>query len=155
MPDSVSQHEVLFRRHPRNPILTSADWPYPVHSVCNPGAVRLQNGETLLLCRMEGRHGRSHFCVARSANGVDQWNIDPQPTMSPEPEHFPEEVWGIEDPRITYLSEFKKYAIVYTSFSRGGPGVSLALTQDFRTFERFVLMPCLQASRMYRSLGVP
>jgi predicted GH43/DUF377 family glycosyl hydrolase len=31
---------------------------------------------------------------------------------------------------------------VYTSYSRGGPGVSLALTQDFRTFERYgVVMP--------------
>jgi predicted GH43/DUF377 family glycosyl hydrolase len=27
--------------------------------------------------------------------------------------------------------------VVYTSYARGGPGVSLALTTDFRTFERF------------------
>jgi len=27
--------------------------------------------------------------------------------------------------------------VVYTSFARGGPGVSLALTKDFKTFERF------------------
>ena len=25
----------------------------------------------------------------------------------------------------------------YTSYSKGGPGVSLALTRDFRSFERF------------------
>ena len=34
-------------------------------------------------------------------------------------------------------AELKKYAIVYTAFSRDGPGVSLALTEDFHTFERY------------------
>ena len=35
-----------------------------------------------------------------------------------------------------------QYAIAYTSFARGGPGVSLALTRDFRSFERYgVIMP--------------
>jgi predicted GH43/DUF377 family glycosyl hydrolase len=53
------------------------------------------------------------------------------------PENFPEEIWGIEDPRITYLSELGKYAVVYTAFSRDGPGVSLALTEDFHSFERY------------------
>ena len=46
-------------------------------------------------------------------------------------------MWGIEDPRITYLPELSKYAVVYTAFTRDGPGVSLALTQDFHTFERY------------------
>ena len=91
----------LFRRHKLNPILTAADWPYQVHSVFNPGATLLADGTTLLLCRVEGRSGLSHFCAARSPNGIDNWQIDPQPTLSPEPELFPEELWGIEDPRIT------------------------------------------------------
>ncbi len=41
--------------------------------------------------------------------------------MSPLPNDFPEEIWGIEYPRITYVPELKKYAVVYTSYSRGGP----------------------------------
>jgi len=49
---------------------------------------------------------------------------------------IPEELWGVEDPRITYMPELQQYAIAYTSYSRGGPGVSLALTKDFRAFER-------------------
>jgi len=48
----------------------------------------------------------------------------------------PEELWGVEDPRITYMPELQQYAVAYTSYSRGGPGVSLALTKDFRAFER-------------------
>jgi len=133
-------YDTLFVRHAANPILTAADWPYPVHSVFNPGAVRLENGTTLLLCRAEDRRGLSHLSAARSANGVDGWRIDPRPTLWPDPERYPEELWGIEDPRITYMDDLGQYAIAYTAFSRGGPGVALALTRDFVTFERLGLV---------------
>jgi predicted GH43/DUF377 family glycosyl hydrolase len=137
-----NHYEILFHRHSRNPILTAADWPYPVNSVFNAGATRLQDGTTLLLCRVEDRRGHSHLCAARSANGIDGWQIDPQPTLLPDPANYPEEVWGIEDPRITFVPELNTYAIAYTSFSRSGPGVSLALTEDCRSFERLgVVMP--------------
>lgn len=137
-----NQPAQLFHRHQLNPILTAGDWPYPVNSVFNPGATLLPDGTTLLLCRVEDRRGHSHFCVARSANGVDNWTIDPEPTLVGDPEHFPEELWGIEDPRITYVQELSKYAVVYTAYTRDGPGVSLALTEDFHDFERYgVIMP--------------
>ncbi|GMV19173.1 MAG: glycosidase [Polyangiaceae bacterium] len=129
-------YDVLFRRHAKNPILTAADWPYPAHTVFNPGATLLRDGTTLLLCRVEDRRGHSHLCAARSQNGVDGWVIDESPTLLPDPERHPEEIWGIEDPRITWVPELEKYAIAYTAFSRGGPGVALALTEDFREFER-------------------
>ena len=127
----------LFHRHKLNPILTAADWPYPINSVFNAGAALLPDGTTLLLCRVEDRRGLSHLCAARSVNGVDDWQIDPQPTLLPDPDHYPEELWGLEDPRITYVPELNKYAIVYTAFTRGGPGVALALTEDFSHFERY------------------
>jgi predicted GH43/DUF377 family glycosyl hydrolase len=129
-------YPVLFRRNERNPILTADAWPYPIHSVFNAGAARLKDGTTLLLCRIEDRRGLSHLCAARSANGIDGWRIDDSPTLQPDPEHYPEELWGIEDPRITYLEESRKYAIAYTAYGKGGPGVALAMTEDFRTFER-------------------
>ena len=132
----------LFTRHSDNPILSRKNWPYPINSVFNAGAVMLPDGVTLLLCRVEDRTGLSHLCAARSANGVDGWRIDPEPTLRGNPKQFPEEIWGIEDPRITYVPEMEQYAVAYTSFARGGPGVSLALTKDFKTFERFgVIMP--------------
>ena len=95
----------------------------------------LPDGSTLLLCRVEDRRGLSHLSAARSLNGIDGWKIDPQPTFSPDPA-FPEEIWGVEDPRITFVPELNKFAVAYTSYSRGGPGVSLALTEDFRSFDR-------------------
>jgi predicted GH43/DUF377 family glycosyl hydrolase len=127
----------LFTRYSGNPILTQGNWPYPINSVFNAGAVQLPDGDTLLLCRVEDRRGISHLSAARSANGIDDWVIDSQPTLAACPREFPEEIWGIEDPRITYVPELEQFAVAYTSFSRGGPGVSLALTKDFRSFERF------------------
>ena len=126
----------LFTRHPGNPILSREHWPYPINSVMNAGATRLPDGDTLLLCRVEERTGMSHLCAARSANGIDNWRIDAQPTFLPSPGKHPEELWGVEDPRITYIPELEQYVIAYTSFARGGPGVSLAMTKDFKSFER-------------------
>jgi predicted GH43/DUF377 family glycosyl hydrolase len=132
----------LFTRYSGNPILSRQDWPYPMNSVFNAGAVQLADGDTLLLCRVEERTGLSHLCAARSANGIDGWRIDAEPTLVAEPREYPEEIWGIEDPRITYVPELGQYAVAYTSFARGGPGVSLAMTSDFKSFERFgVIMP--------------
>jgi len=131
------QHRELFRRYERNPILTAADWPYPINSVFNPGATLLRDGTTLLLCRVEDRRGHSHLCAARSTDGVNNWKIDAHPTLMADPERFPEELWGIEDPRITYVPELDLYAVVYTAYTRDGPGVALALTDDFHHFDRY------------------
>lgn len=137
------KYDVLLHRHAGNPILQASDWPYAVHTVFNAGATRLADGTTLLLCRVEDRRGLSHLCAARSKNGIDGWVIDPQPTLLSDPEGHPEELWGIEDPRITFVEELGRYAVAYTAFGRDGPGVALALTDDFRSFERLgqVLQP--------------
>jgi predicted GH43/DUF377 family glycosyl hydrolase len=136
-PTMTNHSSELFQRHKLNPILTAAHWPYQVNSVFNPGATLLADGSTLLLCRVEDRRGHSHLCAARSENGIDNWKIDAIPTLIADPEHYPDELWGIEDPRITFVPELSRYAIVYTAYARGGPGVALALTEDFRSFERY------------------
>lgn len=133
----MHQQPQLFHRHHSNPILTAGMWPYPANSVFNPGATLLADGTTLLLCRVEDRRGHSHLCAARSANGIDGWVIDEKPTMLADPEHYPEELWGIEDPRITWVPELSRFAVAYTAYTRDGPGAALALTRDFREFERY------------------
>ncbi|MDT8300501.1 MAG: hypothetical protein RQ760_03390 [Sedimentisphaerales bacterium] len=129
-----SEYE-LFRRHPGNPILTVEDWPYKANSVFNAAAAEV-NGKTLLLARVEDFRGMSHLTVARSDDGINNWQIEKTPFLKPEPEKYPEELWGIEDPRITWLEELNKWAICYTAYSKGGPLVSLAMTSDFKSFER-------------------
>ena len=125
----------LFKRSLKNPIITSKDLPYPAHTIFNPAATTFENN-TLLLARVEDRNGFSHLAKAISKNGVSNWTFDKGPTIQGEPNIHPEERWGIEDPRITWMTDLKKWAVTYTSFSRTGPLVSLALTSDFITFEK-------------------
>ncbi len=131
----------LFKRHKNNPILTPDMWPYKVNSVFNAGATIFEN-KVLLLVRVEDMRGFSHLSKAVSDDGFTNWKIDKFPTMSPKTDDFPEEKYGIEDPRIVKLENENSYAVVYTSFSESGPLVSLATTSDFKTFRRYgVVMP--------------
>ena len=130
----------IFLRNTANPILTSSDWPYDIHTVFNPGAVRTQSGETVLLARCEDHRGISHVTVARSQDGQTDWKIEDRPSFMPDVERYPNEEWGIEDPRVTYLDEEGIYAVAYTAFSRYGPCVSLATTEDFVEFTRLGLV---------------
>ncbi len=125
----------LFIRYEMNPIITVRDLPYKANSVFNAGAT-MHNGETLLLLRVEDCTGISHLTVARSRDGFTGWRVDKSPTLLPQPDLYPEEIWGIEDPRITYMEEKNQWAIVYTAYSSGGPLVSVALTSDFKKFNR-------------------
>ena len=130
----------LFKRYEANPILTPQEWPYPTNAVFNPAAVKLNN-ETLLLIRVEDMRGFSHLTVARSPDGFTGWEVDQTPTLVAD-ENSREEKWGLEDPRIIWLEEQNQFAITYTSFSEGGPVVSLAITRNFRTFARLgALLP--------------
>jgi predicted GH43/DUF377 family glycosyl hydrolase len=127
---NASRPQDIFTRHPANPIITVDDLPYRANSVFNPGAA-LVGGETMLLIRVEDLRGISHLIAARSADGASAWRFDAAPLIQPEPDLHPEEIWGCEDPRLTWLPELDQWAIAYTAFSRRGPLVSLALSHDF------------------------
>ncbi len=124
----------LFSRSPANPLLAPNRWPYRINAVMNAGATTVGD-ETVLLCRVEDRRGFSHLTVARSRDGVSNWNVAEEPLLAPDPA-WPEEAWGVEDARLTRVEELDAWVIAYTSFSNGGPGVSLATTTDFRTVTR-------------------
>jgi beta-1,4-mannooligosaccharide/beta-1,4-mannosyl-N-acetylglucosamine phosphorylase len=131
----VTRAAPLFVRSSANPILTAADVPYPANTVFNPGAARVGN-ETILLVRVEDLRGISVLHVARSSDGETDWRFDPEPLLVPDVDRDPEETWGCEDPRLTWLPEREEWAIAYTAYSRRGPLVSLATTRDFRTVKR-------------------
>jgi predicted GH43/DUF377 family glycosyl hydrolase len=127
--------EPLFVRSALNPILTAAAVPYPAGSVFNPGATRIAD-ETLLLLRVEDLRGISQLHVARSVDGESDWRFDPEPLLKADVDRDPEETWGCEDPRLTWIPEREEWAIAYTAYSRRGPLVSLATTDDFRSARR-------------------
>jgi predicted GH43/DUF377 family glycosyl hydrolase len=124
----------LFTRSPANPLLSAADWPYPVNSVFNPAAA-LVDGETVLLCRVEDRRGISHLTVARSADGETGWRVDEAPLITAA-DHGYTSRWGVEDPRINRVDGHDGWLITYTAYGPEGPCVALAATEDFRTVER-------------------
>ncbi len=127
----------LFKRYKKNPILTASMWPYKVNSVFN-AASTIYKDKTLILARVEDMRGSSHLCKAISSDGFTKWKIDKHPTFLPKPDEYPEDIYGIEDPRIVKLeNEDNTYAITYTSFSENGPLVSLATTTDFESFRRY------------------
>ena len=130
----MEKNNALFKRYEGNPIITPVKWPYLANATFNPGAIK-HDGETLLLVRVEDMRGFSHLTIARSKDGKTNWQIDEEPLLKPEPS-IEEEQWGLEDPRIVYLEDRQQYAITYVSFSKGGPTVSLALSDDFKTVER-------------------
>ncbi len=124
--------EMLFRRHARNPVLHRGNWPYQANSVFNPAAAMV-DGEVLLLVRVEDRRGISHLTVARSPDGANGWRIEPAPALGPQASR---DEWGVEDPRITWMPEKSMWGVTYTEYSRSGPAVGLALTPDFKSFDR-------------------
>ncbi len=65
-------------------ILRPENWPYPAHAVFNPGAIEL-NGEIILLVRVEDYKGLSHLTIARSKDGISNWDIDRKPTLTSNP----------------------------------------------------------------------
>lgn len=134
------QGRELFRRYESNPIITFRDMPYHCNTVFNPGAARVGD-DVLLLLRVEDMEGRSHLTVARSRDGVGEWRIEDEPLICPENgESVPYELFGCEDPRLTWLDDLGKWAIAYTGYSPFGPGVALATTQDFKSVERHGLI---------------
>src|SRR5205823_3599196 len=124
----------LFDRHPGNPILTAEDWPYPVSAVFNPAAARL-DGVTVVLARVEDLRGISHLSVARSANGIDGWSVDPQPLLA-STDGLASEQWGFEDARAVWAPELDRWVITCTAYGPAGPAVFLAMTEDFTRVER-------------------
>ncbi|MBD3241025.1 MAG: glycosidase [Chitinivibrionales bacterium] len=142
-------------RYTHNPILTprgvNGVWTGPAHTVVtvhNAGVVRAGD-ETVMVFRSHLRSGVSILGLARSADGLTNWRIDPEPFMRPATtdDRFAEsadpaaiveaEQGGVEDPRIHQFGEY--FALTYSAYHGRVPNrvrVCLATTTDFRTVVR-------------------
>ncbi len=128
----------LFTKSDSNPLLSSADWPYPIDRVFNPAAT-IFNNKTILLVRVEDRRSFSHLTVVRSKDGRTNWKVDPQPTLEADL-RYGEHPKGLEDSRIVWLEELQEYIIACVSFRNERidvpNGISLIGTKDFSSFRR-------------------
>ena len=126
--------ENIFTRHPSNPIITAADLPYQANAVFNAGAADLGD-EVLLLIRAESCSGRSHLIVARSHDGLGNWQFEERALLHPA-QGAPGEENGVEDCRLTWMADLNAWGIAYVAYSLYGPGVALAVTTDFKETKR-------------------
>ncbi|MHC4800031.1 MAG: glycoside hydrolase family 130 protein [Planctomycetota bacterium] len=131
--------KTLFQRSKANPILTPRHMPIPCAAVMNPGATE-QNGEVVLLLRVEDQTGCSSIHIARSKNGESNWRVDPEPFLKYGDPRFSYENWGCEDARATYLADENQWYISYTAYSQAGAAVALARSKDLVTAERLGLI---------------
>jgi beta-1,4-mannooligosaccharide/beta-1,4-mannosyl-N-acetylglucosamine phosphorylase len=130
----------LFVRHSSNPLITAVDVPGRAAAVFNPG-VAVCGDDTVLLLRIEDHRGMSHLRVARSKDGEGGWRVASKPLLEGGLPDWPYEEWGCEDPRLTQIGR-SEWIIAYTAYSRYGPAVALARTNDFESVDRLgVVMP--------------
>ncbi|TSA49953.1 glycosidase [archaeon] len=118
----------LLVRSAHNPLICASDMPYQANAVFNVGSADLGD-QVLLLLRVESRSGRSHLTVARSRDGVTDWQIEKEP-LSPGGDRAYEE-YGAQDCRITRVDELGAWVLDYTAYSQYGPAVAVATTRDF------------------------
>lgn len=143
-------------RYNANPIITSREvnraWNKPhlqTITVHNAGITEYED-EVIMLFRSHLRNGISVLGIARSKNGLNDWKIDHKPALIPcnkndiffegvdVDELIENEQGGLEDARITKLDN--TYLITYSAYHATiahRVRVSLATTQDFKTFKRY------------------
>lgn len=154
LPGQVSLNSP-FMRFPQNPLITPAHvnrvWTSPalqVSTVHNAALTRMHNS-CIMLFRSHLRCGKSILGLARSRNGLENWEIAYRPAIIPaqhqdkfapgvNPEEQIEmESGGVEDPRITKMDD--TFAITYSAYHSGIKNrvkVCLATTKDFQSFTR-------------------
>jgi predicted GH43/DUF377 family glycosyl hydrolase len=138
-----------------NPILTCRD----VNLAWSPAALKVKTvhnagiaeheGRAVMLFRSHLRNGTSVLGLARSDDGVREWQVEPEPAMLPcrEGDTFAEgtdpatlianESGGVEDPRVTRIGD--TYYVTYSAYHghiKDRVRVSLATTSDFTSFVR-------------------
>jgi predicted GH43/DUF377 family glycosyl hydrolase len=118
-------------RNSANPILEPIpDHPWESRNVFNCGVIN-HGDEIVLIYRGQGNgNDVSRLGLATSRDGV-HFNRRPDPVFAPE---MPDEVKGVEDPRLTLLDG--RIQMLYTAWSPESIQVARASTIDFVTWER-------------------
>ena len=81
----------VFERCSANPIVTRDSFPFAAAAAYNPGVAQCEDHIVLLL-RVKDDAGYSSIYVARSSNGVTDWQIEPEPFLK-----YGEEAWRYEE----------------------------------------------------------
>ncbi|MEX6690863.1 hypothetical protein QTN47_25365 [Danxiaibacter flavus] len=111
--------------------------------VLNPAAVRGPDGSLYLFPRLVGKGNYSRIGIVRV---IFNKKGDPAKVerlgIALEPEEDYEKNaggGGCEDPRITYVKPLQRYIMTYTAFSKDGPRIALAQSEDLLKWQRLGL----------------
>jgi beta-1,4-mannooligosaccharide/beta-1,4-mannosyl-N-acetylglucosamine phosphorylase len=123
----------VIHRHPKNPVLTHEQVPYPATLIFNAGVCKYQGRYVMVFRNDHGRWGDPRFDgtnlgLAYSRDGI-QWEVQPKPCF----QWRDDEVLRAYDPRLTVLD-----GVVYMCFAvdtRHGLRGGIARTTDFEKFE--------------------
>jgi beta-1,2-mannobiose phosphorylase / 1,2-beta-oligomannan phosphorylase len=117
--------------------------PNEVEGVLNPAAVRARDGQLYLFPRLVARGNYSRIGIARvlfdgagDPIGVERMGIALEPEADYE---LHENGGGCEDPRIVYVEPLRHYVMTYTAFSRHGPRIAIAVSDDVLHWRRIGL----------------
>ncbi len=108
--------------------------PNEVEGVLNPAAIRGKDGQLYLFPRLVGPGNYSGIGVARvlfdragDPTGIERMDI----ALEPEAEYeLHKNGGGCEDPRIAYVEPLQHFVMTYTAFSRRGPRIAIAVSDD-------------------------
>jgi len=121
-----------FTRHPSNPILVpNLLNAWESLNVFNPGVI-FHKGLFHMLYRAQGLDYVSNIGYAVSEDGV-HFNRLKNPVLKPE---NPYETRGVEDPRITYLRDERRFVLAYTAYSDLGITPMFAGSNNLITWHR-------------------
>ena len=120
-------------RYPGNPVLTSADVPFPSDLVFNAGVIPWQGGYAMVFRNDYGYLGRASFSgtnlgLALSPDGL-HWQVEDQPVFSVQDN----EIRRVYDPRLTVIDGevYMTFAVDTRHGLRGG----IAHSDDLHHFE--------------------
>jgi len=120
------------QRHPNNPILKPVMWnEWEALNVFNPGVI-YHNGLFHMFYRAQGLDYVSRIGYAVSEDGVHFKRLA-QPLLEPQDEW---ETRGLEDPRITFLEDERRFIMAYTAYSPRGITPMFAESANLITWRR-------------------
>ena len=117
--------------------------PNEAEGVLNPAAIRGRDGQLYLFPRLVARGNYSRIGIARvlfdrygDPREVERMGVALEPEADYE---LSENGGGCEDPRVTYVEPLQQYVVTYTAFSRRGPRIAVAVSDDLFHWRRIGL----------------
>lgn len=114
--------------------------PLEAEGVLNPAAIRGPDGQLYLFPRLVARGNYSRIGMARvrfdgagDPTGVERLGVALEPEA--DYERHPGG-GGCEDPRITFVEPIQRYVMTYTAYSKDGPRIALAISDDLFHWHR-------------------